>query len=262
MKFNNAVCCIIKNEPYLEEFILYYHLIGVEHFYIYDNESKPPIQKRLKQDLFKEICTIIPFPGLVQQMKAYNHCIQLTKNIVNWLIIIDGDEFIHLKKHKCMNDFLQNYKDYHAVGLNWIMFGSSFHEKKQKGLLIDNYIYCMGKQFNLIKTICKPRFVRTIGGPHHVNLIHPKLYVDTHKKQISGPFNENPNIDIAPINHYYGKSLDEMKQKINRGRADMTAKREMPINYHSFYNRKANKELKNKMGKKVMNKMKELNINF
>ena len=41
-----SILCIIKNEDYLEEFILYHYLLGVEHFYIYDNESDIPIFKR------------------------------------------------------------------------------------------------------------------------------------------------------------------------------------------------------------------------
>ena len=40
MKYFLSVCCIIKNERYLEEFIIYHHIIGVEHFYIYDNKLK------------------------------------------------------------------------------------------------------------------------------------------------------------------------------------------------------------------------------
>ena len=39
-KYFISVACIIKNEgPYLKEWIEYHKLIGVEHFYVYDNES-------------------------------------------------------------------------------------------------------------------------------------------------------------------------------------------------------------------------------
>ena len=38
-KYYLSLCCIIKNERYLEEFINYYRILGVEHFYIFDNES-------------------------------------------------------------------------------------------------------------------------------------------------------------------------------------------------------------------------------
>ena len=44
MKYFLSLCCIIKDEKYLEEFIIYHHIVGVEHFYIYDNEK---VEKRI-----------------------------------------------------------------------------------------------------------------------------------------------------------------------------------------------------------------------
>jgi len=34
-----SLCCIIKDESNIEEFIMYYTILGVTKFYIYDNES-------------------------------------------------------------------------------------------------------------------------------------------------------------------------------------------------------------------------------
>ena len=260
MEFNSALCCIIKDENYLEQFIIYYHLIGVEHFYIYDNQSKIPIIKRLNHYFFKNICTIFEIKGNCQQMNAYNHCISYTKNRVNWLLILDGDEFIYLKKHKNINQFLDDYKDYYALGLNWLMFGSSFHEKKQKGLIIDKYTYCENNQNQHIKTICKPKYVTYIINPHYVETTKPNLIVDTHKRVISGPFNKNENSDIAVIYHYWGKSMEDMEEKIKRGRAPTKEKRKMPNKYHGMFNKKCNNELKNKFSKRLKDKMNELDI--
>ena len=65
---------IIKDEDKLEELILFHWIQGVEHFYIYDNDSKESIFNRLnKFHIFKKICTIIYFPGKPQQVNSYNH---------------------------------------------------------------------------------------------------------------------------------------------------------------------------------------------
>lgn len=43
-----ALCCIAKDEdPFLKEWIAYHSLLGVEHFFIYDNESRRPIREVL-----------------------------------------------------------------------------------------------------------------------------------------------------------------------------------------------------------------------
>jgi len=234
MKYFLTLGCIIKDEDYLEEFLVYYRVLGVEHFFIYDNDSTISISKRLEKTKLKDFCTIIPFPGKAQQIPAYNHLINYTKNITKWLIIVDGDEFILPKKHKSLRDFLNEYQDYDSICINWVMFGSSYHEKKQDGFIIDNYRRNNGVQNKHIKTICKPLYVKNIINPHYVIPINPNKYIDPYKRIINvGPFNENQTIDIIQINHYWGKSIEDMLQKINRGRAPIDAKREIPLNYNS-----------------------------
>jgi hypothetical protein len=187
MKYFLSLCCIIKDENYLEEFIIYYTLLGVEHFYIYDNESNHKISERLNHYYFNRICTIIDFPGKIQQLNAYNNCIKNYGNETKWLIIVDGDEYIVLKKddHKLLKDFLKDYRDYYAISINWVMFGTSFHNKIQEGFLIDNYRYCESGQNPHIKTIFKPEFVINIENPHYVIIKDPTKYVDPYKRIIN-----------------------------------------------------------------------------
>ena len=40
-KYNVSICAIFKNEaPYLREWIEFNHLVGIEHFYMYNNNSE------------------------------------------------------------------------------------------------------------------------------------------------------------------------------------------------------------------------------
>ena len=69
------------------------------------------------------------------------------------------------------------------------------------------------------------------------NLISTKWNEFIKKREIqSKHYNEKNTIDIIQINHYWGKSYQEMKEKIDRGRATMNSKRTMPPNYHELYN--------------------------
>ena len=258
--FKVALTCIIKDEQYLEEFIIYHHLIGIQHFYIYDNDSKIPIKTRLIHPFFLKKCTIINFPGKAQQLNAYNHCKDEVKSFVDWLIVIDGDEYIHLKKHKNIIDFVKDYNEFRAIGINWVFFGSNHHIKKPNGLVLDNYTKCDKNQNKLIKTICRPRSVEYIYHHHVILKKNPILYVDSKKNIIKGPFNENHTIDIIQINHYWGKSEEDLKEKIERGRAAIDKKREMPKNYHQRNNSKVDESLKNKYSHLVKKKMIELKL--
>ena len=254
-KYNVSLCCIIKNERYLEEFIIYNRVIGVEHFYIYDNESDIPIKERLNQDFFKECCTITDFPGKIQQLNAYNHCLQNYGKETNWLIIVDGDEYILPKKHNNIQDFLKEYDNdgTQAIGINWVMYGSSFYDKIQNGFLVDKYRYCNKTQNKHIKTICKPEF--TIGftdNPHSVSVNDPSKYIDVKKNVITGPFNQNDTVDIIQINHYHGKSIEEQKAKQQLGTPDKLSKDYVPT-YHTENNDIKDDLLPNKYLDKIAN---------
>lgn len=254
MKYYLSLCVIIKNEDYLEEFIIYYIANGVEHFYLYDNESDIPLKKRLNKPIFKKFCTIIDYPGKCCQMPVYNHCIQKTRNETFWLIIVDGDEYIVPKGKQSLRQFLNDYEDdnCHSLGINWIFFGSSGHKKKPKGLLIDNFTKCQGKKDGtpavhpLIKTICKPRYVINMPNPHYVNLLNPNKSIDPDRRIISGPLNHNGNNKKIQINHYWGKSLAEYLKKIDRGNADQLNKRTIDPNYIYKYNETKEKTIKKK----------------
>ena len=218
--YNISLCTIIKNERYLEEFIIYYKVIGVEHFYIYDNESTPSIKERLNKPYFNDCCTIIDFPGKVKQPEAYTHCLQNYGKETTWLIFVDGDEFILPKKHNNLIEFLNEYNDAHAIGINWVFFGSSYHDKKQDGFLIDKYRFCSKEQNNHIKTILKPEYTDNYVDPHYFKIKDPNKYIDCKRNIITSAFNTNLTTDIIQINHYYGKSVEEQLEKQDRGTPD------------------------------------------
>lgn len=155
-------------------------------------------------------------------MDAYRDCIKKTKFITDWLMIIDGDEYVVPKKHFwSIRDILSIHKTAHSIGINWKIFGTSFHKNQQEGFLIDKFRYCSNSQDQHIKTICKPRFVKFIGGPHNVELFNPLKNIDVKGNIISGPFNNNFTIDILQINHYMLKSHEDALKKHKRGRADI-----------------------------------------
>jgi len=233
MKHTLSLCCIIKDETNLEEFIIFHNIVGVEHFYIYDNNSSHPIRERLNLPYFLNICTIIDFPGKNKQLDAYTNCINRTKNETKWLILCDGDEYIVPKKYWTIRDFLNDYDDAQAIGINWVLFGTSFHDNKKEGYLIDNYRYSGGRNPH-IKTICKPLYTLSVAGPHNVNVEDPSKYIDAKYNILNSPFNNNYTTDIIQINHYHSKSVKELHEKYNRGNADSDYLRiRIPKNPHN-----------------------------
>ena len=258
-----SLCCIIKDEENIEEFILYYTILGVTKFYIYDNESKIPLKERLNSFYYNHYCTIIDFPGKGRQMEAYNHCLQNYGHLTKWLIIADGDEYILPKTTFTLKELLKDHEEKHAIGINWVFFGTSFHNNKQKGFLVDNFRRCQKNQDRHIKVIIQPAFTNYIDNPHYGNFHDPSKFMDIKNNIITGyAFNSNYTTDIIQINHYVNKSLEESINKFYRGNADNTVRVKVDESIHNFANDIIDNYLPNKYLNNIKKKQLITCINF
>jgi hypothetical protein len=213
-EFKIALVCIAKNEdPYIEEWVEYNLKLGFTHIFIYENNWRCSLEN-------KNI-TKIPFDGEVMQTMAYNHFIQNLSSEFDWAAFFDVDEFLVLKKHKDINEFINDYKEFNGIGINWVMFGSNGIKNTNGNYnVLSRFTKKSSKLNKHIKSIVKlnKNIIMSVHNPN-------TQIVNTNKELISGPFNPNGDYEIAQLNHYFTKSEEEFKLKIERGRADTTQKR-------------------------------------
>ena len=246
-----SICSIIKDERYLEEFIIYHQLIGVEHFYIYDNGSENGIKDRLNKFYYREICTIIEYPGKCMQIASYNDCINRYKEETEWLIIIDSDEYINIKMDKDIKEFLKKYEEYEGIIINWVIYGSNYYNNIQEGLLIEKYTRCENKQDKHYKSIVKIKEVIEIDNPHICKMRDGSKYIDVKYNKVTNIYNNNYTIDMIQINHYMMRSTEDRIEKYNRGNADSNNRIYLHENHHEMYNDIEDKSLRNKYKGKI-----------
>lgn len=228
-----GICALIKDckTTYLNEWLDWHRLIGVDCFFIYDNDSAIPIQNVIQN---MENVVVIPIAGVVKQLEAYNDCIkkqQLAKDC-DWIAFIDDDEFLVFE---CGNIkiFLQNQKN-SAVCLNWVLFGAS-EPGTENETQIKKYTRCLPLTCKVnfhVKSIVNPQKVLCFAHPH-IAKYKTGIAVDVFGNEVNAPFVENAVHSIAWINHYYCRSRKEYEQKIIRGRSDMLNR--MNISYFETY---------------------------
>jgi hypothetical protein len=215
-----VVCAIALNEEsYIDEWIQYNLFLGFSHIYIYDNSDTNSLKDKSSKNV-----TIIHFPGKTKQMEAYSLFAKNYKSKHKWCAFIDCDEFIILKKHNSIIEFLNNYDKCESIRLNWLMFGTSNQVEYKEEPITKRFIMCSSKIDSHTKSICKLEYIDNFNHPHFPILLKGYNY-DTQYNIINGPLNELGNYEIACIHHYYTKSEQEFKNKIERGRADITQKR-------------------------------------
>ena len=105
-----CVCTCGKNENnYIREFVSHYNKYGVDKIFIYDNNNKngENFETILSDYIENGLVKIIDFRDQLKiQMTAFNHCYQENKNLYDWFIFYDMDEFIHLEKYNDIKAYL------------------------------------------------------------------------------------------------------------------------------------------------------------
>ena len=220
----STVCAImLKEEPYVDEWIQYYiYGLGFNHIFIYDNSDDNSLKDLSNK--YPGKVTIRHFPGKVKQIPAYNDFLVKNRtdpNKYTWCAFYDCDEFLVLKKHTNITDFLKEYCKEGGVCINWYLFGDSNLKEYINEPVTKRFTMRQTNVDRHVKTIVKCDDLNDISCLHGMNGFKTgKSKKDTNGKIVDGPFNVNGPNDVAVIHHYIIKTRVEHNIKKNRGRAN------------------------------------------
>ena len=166
-RYQISICACTKNEaPYIKEWIEFHKLVGVEHFYIYDNNSTDNTREVLDSYIKDGIVTYIKYSGRAKQVPAYNDAIKNFKSETKWMGFFDLDEFITPIITKTVSDFLTDFESYPGLALDWVFYGDNYQTHIKKGLVIERFTKHQNitdkNQIVFGKVIVNPRCVSLI----------------------------------------------------------------------------------------------------
>ncbi len=243
-KYYLALTSVFRNEArFLKEWVEFYKLMGVEHFYLYNHLSEddymqaldPYIQSGLVDltQLTYEPKNAVEWRSLVQN-KAYLNTTITIKNEVEWLICLDADEFMYPLVDVNLQNVLRQYDDYASLSLHFRNFLSCDVQKIEDGeLMIEKLVMAKGELDEWVKTIVKPRYVTSFPNSHYAKLKSGYVQIREDYQPFFGYKNHDPIMDVIAINHYKYRDLEFFNSvKLNRIAADnkRTKKRFMDEN--------------------------------
>lgn len=229
-KYDVSICSIFKNESdFLQEWIEYHLLIGIEHFYLYDNESEDKPENVLQPYIDRGIVSLKPWAGKHAQMSAYKDFYDSYRDETQWVSFLDIDEFICPNNKTNIRDWLKTYRKYPAILIYWKMFGTSGQMRHDATkLVIEQYhvawsgLYKVGKciintkydisKFDAFTHHCPHIKYSIMGLRFNIRPINQfKLFI-TPDNHLSWLYNED-NCSIQ-INHYWSKAWDIYEKKM------------------------------------------------
>jgi len=215
-----GICAIMKDvyEPYLIEWLDHHRSIGVDYFFIYDNDSIIPVES-VDDDVI-----IFKVSGIAKQITTYDKCLADMKSKIlphcDRLAFIDEDEFI-ICENNDIKKTLQEYTKYPALGITWRVFGSSGLKVRTPEPQRTKFTkFTTGHPYEKhIKSIVDPlRTIGSSGNPHFFAYRNNETCVNVNHEPVEGPFTI-PIYNKIWIDHYYTRSMEEWKDKVAGGMA-------------------------------------------
>jgi hypothetical protein len=234
--FLAAVALIRAEQPFLEEWLEFHAMMGVEHFILYDNGLDKETERILAPYAESGLVTRIPWPNipglrvrrddmhaLSVQGLAYGNCVLRYGDRVDWLLKFDLDEFIYpvSEGHGSVAEVLNSLDRDALLGIRipLMQFGSSGHVERPKGLVIEDYTRCDEGLSHGTKSIGNTRMLaRRLLFDAHSFRYRPMRYLQG--KLIGAPrvLSRHATSKLLRINHYRLKSREDYlrKARLNR----------------------------------------------
>ena len=143
--------------------------------------------------------TKIPFDGPNRHVYSCNDFIYRRSQGFDWVIFLDVDEFLVLKKHANIKEFLRDYGNLpgsvEAIAVNWMLFGDNGHKEMTEGGVLERFTRRGAIPARHIKVIVRLNGDRMMLNPHSTY----GFWIDTDGKVGQGQNNWYGNCDVIQV---------------------------------------------------------------
>ena len=215
-------------DPYLKEWLDYHLAVGVDHFYLFNQDGSESSWEIVKPYIERGVATVHDWTNFEGNYEGHTYFFQKNRNHMGyihaaqnyydeteWLLKIDVDEFLFMADESTtVKEWLKkvNKKDTRAVRVPRIDFGSSGYETKPDGGVLENFLLREIEPSNY-KDMANTDFLDDNKRCFSSHRWSYRWF--TPRKMITPEFSNG-----LRINHYYTKSKEEYfnRQNICHGR--------------------------------------------
>jgi hypothetical protein len=224
-----SLCSLYRDHAeYLREWIEFHRLVGVERFFLYDNESRDDHEQVLAPYVERGIVEVHhwPTPPSVERgvpwaiIDAFNDCLGHHRHDSRWIGFIDVDEFLFSPTGRTLPAVLEGFEQFAGVEVSRLDFGPSGHQVKPEGLVIESYALRRGylspkKDWEFVKSIVDPARTSHAFNAHGFFYTEGYAVHEDGRRALEKPPGRKgfPQTSLLRINHYITKSKEEYARK-------------------------------------------------
>ena len=228
--YHISLCIMFKDEAvYLREWIEYHRMVGVDHFYLYDNNSSDGFESVIGDYLQEGVVTLIHWTKEHAQVEGYEDCIRRFQSESDWIGFIDVDEFLVPVAEESLVSFLDRFSNRPAVQVYWKLFGSGgMLNRDTKRLVTEDFVVASEKLYSKGKCFFNSNYDYLFDSELNKSMFHylwtvsggkaiPPVDVFDHTAFKNWYPNRRKEQIPVQLNHYVLKSLEEHRQKDIKG---------------------------------------------
>jgi hypothetical protein len=202
---------------YLQEWIEFHLLVGVERFSLYNNNSADNFEEVLAPYVEAGVVEILDWPRPFPQWetRAIDDCVARRREDSRWLTFLNIDQFLFSPTGRPLPEVLEPFERWAGVAVNWRVFGTSGHVEKPPGLVIESYTRRADDRapvMKMVNTIVDPSRALRAETPHNFSYREGGA-VDEEQRPLDGLLTECHSSRLLRINHYVTRSFAELRRK-------------------------------------------------
>jgi hypothetical protein len=203
--------------PWISEWVLFHAQLGVKSFYIglhKTTDESFSVLASLAKRIDIKVFFVPEVTKKAPQLDFYQYIFDRYLSEVDWMAVIDGDEFLFPANGDNLNEVLINFnsKEWSALAVYWRCFGSSNHIEEPDGLIIENYTLRPPDDFppnQHVKSIINTRYAKNIkASGSHVFTTELGTYDEQERLINHGHSEFFPSYQTLIINHYVCQSYE------------------------------------------------------
>jgi hypothetical protein len=232
---------MIRNEEhYVQEWLTFHRVIGVEQFVIVLHKCDDKTEERIRALPFADTIRLHKVVSDTQhaQMSAFAWMAQQYGTTTEWMLFCDGDEYVFGAERDDFREILADYESFGGLFVNWMEYGHSHLLKRPQTLCIETYLkrapaeswwHTSGKSIVKPKELLRPFAPSSVSAPLGYSFLSPHLFktqaptVHTDYTPVSYTHwwrSEHCRHDVARCHHYRFRSLEDWQRRTGRGNSN------------------------------------------